>query len=374
MAERINNFTIFNPVIETVEEFLDRFELQLNVICNEPDQSKIEDKTKSAVLFNCLHYTQLREMQNKAKPRSLRSLKYEEVESMLKEAFDRKKSSIGATVIFTNRKRMQGENFEKYASELQGLASQCDFKACCLDRRLKDQFLVGLNSTETLKKLLVESQLTFRETVNKAKDLFQSQAEIEQWGMTHRPQNVYAVHQKPKKHSFNRSGQQRCHRCTGTNHTPDKCRFKDKKCYSCSKIGHTARACRSGTQGRDRQTNNDMRHIHRNGYNGQHRDVRAVQEFMDCENEEEVEVVRQVNSPPHWETARRRQPRVQTESRNEYVSTRNRYEGIDDLQAEDFPPLPNTYSTDDINSGRSNSSRKQFRGGKRRHTSVFSKQ
>ena len=45
--------------------------------------------------------------------------------------------------------------------------------------------------------------------------------------------------QKPKKP---------CYRCNGTNHSPDKCRFKDEICHVCSKKGHIKRACLSKKQ------------------------------------------------------------------------------------------------------------------------------
>ena len=36
-----------------------------------------------------------------------------------------------------------------------------------------------------------------------------------------------------------------CYRCGGTNHHPDKCKFKNSPCYVCHKIGHTSRKCTS---------------------------------------------------------------------------------------------------------------------------------
>ena len=39
-----------------------------------------------------------------------------------------------------------------------------------------------------------------------------------------------------------------CYRCNGTNHSPDKCRFKDEICHVCSKKGHIKRACLSKKQ------------------------------------------------------------------------------------------------------------------------------
>ena len=37
--------------------------------------------------------------------------------------------------------------------------------------------------------------------------------------------------------------QKPCYRYNRTNHTPDKCKFKDEICHACSKKGHIKRAC-----------------------------------------------------------------------------------------------------------------------------------
>ena len=42
--------------------------------------------------------------------------------------------------------------------------------------------------------------------------------------------------------------QKLCYRCNGTNHTPDRCKFKDEIFHACSKKGHIRRACLSKKQ------------------------------------------------------------------------------------------------------------------------------
>ena len=107
--EKLQSFRIFHPNEEVVEEFLDRFEVQLMVICDETDIEKIPDKKKAALLINCLQHEQTREIQNKAKPKKLMELTFDDVIKSLKEAFDKKKTFTRATVCFVNRKRRNGE-------------------------------------------------------------------------------------------------------------------------------------------------------------------------------------------------------------------------------------------------------------------------
>ena len=72
-------------------------------------------------------------------------------------------------------------------------------------------------------------------------------------------EQVHAVQQqqRPSRSHERSSPQRECFRCGNTNHTPDRCRFKDARCFGCGKIGHIGRVCRR-RKGRTVQTVHDQ--------------------------------------------------------------------------------------------------------------------
>ena len=50
--------------------------------------------------------------------------------------------------------------------------------------------------------------------------------------------------------TVDKSSEQACYRCGGTNHVASVCRFKDTICHKCKKKGHLAKVCRGGGRGR----------------------------------------------------------------------------------------------------------------------------
>ena len=76
--------------------------------------------------------------------------------SELNSQYEVKKSIVGASVRFLNRKQSSGETIETYARNLNVLANECSYSSCCLDRQLRDAFVAGIRDTGVLSSLLQE--------------------------------------------------------------------------------------------------------------------------------------------------------------------------------------------------------------------------
>ena len=138
MSESSSN-KIFQPELESVSDFLERFKLQNFFLLEEKD-----DKKKAISLANALPVDILTDIQRRLKPKKLSGATFLEIESHLTSLHTTKKSIIGASVAFLHRRQHSGESIENFAKSLNELASQCNYSECCRDRMLRDVFVLGL--------------------------------------------------------------------------------------------------------------------------------------------------------------------------------------------------------------------------------------
>ena len=167
MAE--NNNKVFQPQLETIEEFLQRFLVQ-----NYETLSKIvkpeENAKKTMLLARALPVEVLTSIQRKLKPTLLTEAKFEDIEKHLKSLYSTKKSIVGAAVAFVTRKQLPQESIENHSKVLNELASQCEYKNCCLDRMLRVIFIAGLQSSKKMAAIIQDcDEKSFEEVVCKAK-------------------------------------------------------------------------------------------------------------------------------------------------------------------------------------------------------------
>ena len=147
MATSVSNFYMtacqpFNVEIETITEFIERFKVQAMDLLLKAGADPL---AKSAVLIKFLPVNVITDLQRKIKPTLLSAAKYDDLINTLTGQFSVKKSIVGASVQFLNRKQ-GNETIEVYAKDLNELASHCEYQDCCRDRLLRDAFISGLSS------------------------------------------------------------------------------------------------------------------------------------------------------------------------------------------------------------------------------------
>ena len=128
---------------------------------------------------------------------------------------------------------------------------------------LRVKFVCGLSSEGVKHRLLVEAGLM----LDKAFEMAQ--------GMEATAVDTKEFHSKPKEtetacsnvQKVNTSqwkSQSASHRCLGTGHLPEICRFKSARCNKYHKLGHIARACRSEPSSKPNQQGQNSRATRRN--------------------------------------------------------------------------------------------------------------
>ena len=155
---------------------------------------------------------------------------------------------------FHHTLQSENETVTEYANKLKRLAVNCNFGAY-LTRALRDQFVGGVKSQATKKKLLSEDR-TFEQAlkVAQADELAEKESKQLQ-SNSNLSAKVQAVHSVPKKsspaHPVNKqqsatTGKRHakfCFRCGSTQHLANKCIHSTSVCNFCKKKGHIAKVC-----------------------------------------------------------------------------------------------------------------------------------
>ena len=171
-----SNIKLFSPDLESVSEFLERFQVQ-----NYKDMIKYKDEpqSKAMLLANSLPTDVLTDIQRRLKPKRLTEATYADLEKQLVSLYTTNKSIIGASVALLNRKQKQNETIENFAKSLNELASQCEYETCCRERILRDIFVSGLINPKIIGNLIHEAKVkTFHNMIEKAKTIEQLNIDV----------------------------------------------------------------------------------------------------------------------------------------------------------------------------------------------------
>ena len=110
----------FDTSAETFEEFLQRFTVQAS---DQLTAAGNDGRKKATALIKALPVAIITDLQRRIKPQKLSEADYDTIVTKLTSQFEVKKSIIGASVKFINRKQAPGESIEIYAKSLNNLAA-----------------------------------------------------------------------------------------------------------------------------------------------------------------------------------------------------------------------------------------------------------
>ena len=101
MSTASANIDKFDPESENIDEFMERFKIQC---ADSLTEAGADDKKKARLLIKNLPVAIITDLQRRIKPKNLSEATYKDVQDKLKSQFETKKSVIGTTVNFLNRK------------------------------------------------------------------------------------------------------------------------------------------------------------------------------------------------------------------------------------------------------------------------------
>ena len=101
-----SQFQIFDSKFESLSEFLERFSVQQAEALEKAGEDGLK---KARVLIKCLPTSTISELQRKLQPIKLSAATYDVIVQNLTSQFEVKKSLVGASVRFINRKQFMNE-------------------------------------------------------------------------------------------------------------------------------------------------------------------------------------------------------------------------------------------------------------------------
>ena len=182
-------------------------------------------------------------LKNLLSPEIPATKRFDELTEILRRHLKPKKLVVAERFRFHKKTQKEGETIAVFETELRKLSSSCEFGEF-REQALRDQFIVGIKSENTQRKLLSQDR-TFQQALQIAIADEISETEtrnLQMQGYGREQLVVQAVHEtrRPKVHYKNK---RKCYRCN-EDHPGQTCKYMNAVCHLCKKVGHLARACR----------------------------------------------------------------------------------------------------------------------------------
>ena len=246
MAAPIGSVSEFDNSKETWSTYIERLESFFNV-------NDIAQEKKSDFLVSVMGSETYGLLKNLMAPTKPSTKPFSDLVKTLGDHLDPQPTEMGERFRFGRRLQNEGESIASFVAELRHLSLHCGYGEN-LSTAIRDQFVLGLHSEATQKKLVMIKDLKLDLAIQTAK---MDETATRDTGELHchpsgasASASVHKLHTSQKKDKGIRNQGKdtyRCYRCNGRGHISDDCRFKDETCHRCGKLGHIKAACRSNS-------------------------------------------------------------------------------------------------------------------------------
>ncbi|XP_055685270.1 uncharacterized protein K02A2.6-like [Lutzomyia longipalpis] len=163
------------------------------------------------------------------------------LKAKFREYFDPKGNEVYETYTLRQMQQKEDEPVEIFLTRVETQAKNCSYPIEVLDRMIRDQLVIGINSTAIREKLLQTENLTLEKAVRICKANEKAAKHTQMISEENRSQSAVAVLKK-KSQSESKSKTIDCKKCARS-HAVGKCPAFGKKCLKCDETGHFAAAC-----------------------------------------------------------------------------------------------------------------------------------
>lgn len=257
---RIGSISEYKEGKEDFESYLERLEQWM--VANE-----VEDEKKVSVFLSLIGADAYKLLKSLLQPEKPSTKSYDQLTKALSDHYKPKPLVIMERFRFQKRNQQENESVSDFIVALKQLSTNCDF-GTHLDDALRDRFVSGLRAEAIQRKLLAETNVTFKTACDTALSMeMASRNTLEFSGKIKESATVHRVYNQNKKRDDKRKSSntsygksttwqkssvddkqqqpyQPCYRCGGK-HSASVCRFKQEKCHHCLKVGHIVRMCRN---------------------------------------------------------------------------------------------------------------------------------
>ena len=257
MATTRTQFEEFDATKESIGNYIERTELFF--IANETPAGKQVHIFLTNV--GTKTYALLKDLLSPTLPKDKA---IDEIFKVLTDHFTPQPIVISERYKFHSRTQKEGESIADFVAELKRLSRDCKFETH-LEEALRDRFVCGLRQESFQRRLLIEEKLTFAKAVEKAQNYETVERQSAAMTNGHSSEKtgggVMQVHQT-----------QPCYRCGMSNHSSDKCKYREMLCFKCGKKGHLQSVCRSkGSNSNGKSQPSTVHQYSQNRHRQQHR-------------------------------------------------------------------------------------------------------
>lgn len=255
---RIGKLTEFETEKQTWVDYIEQVEFYLEA------NNIISDAKKRATLLTAIGAKNYAIIKSLCSPFAPKDVEYQEILNKCKSHFEQNINELLARIHFHKRNQMENETLKEFVREIRKLAIDCKFSGpdgkLPMHIMLRDRFVAGIRNEE-LQRYLCRRHEESVSTINpdglsleKALEIAGNAESAEQQQKILKQSEPEAIqnisHNKTTKPNNKRNINQKqtrdpCYRCGYTNHSQDKCFYKNEKCSYCEKFGHLSRVCKA---------------------------------------------------------------------------------------------------------------------------------
>jgi hypothetical protein len=250
----------FNLKDDDFSSWIERFELF--ILLNEINSHK--KKLMFLTLLGNEGYSLVRDLCIPSKPIDK---SYDTLKELLSNYINPKPNLLTERYKFKERKQGSNESISQFIASLKKLSQFCEFGAN-LDDTLRDQVVYGIKDINIKKRLLSETRLTFKKSVELCLSMEAANNDVSNW------ENQELNYQRRMKFKSNKASNDKkrgfpkadmkepmstnqkstftvpgkskvvCFCCGIAGHTKPFCKYKKLTCMKCSKVGHLKKVCK----------------------------------------------------------------------------------------------------------------------------------
>ena len=237
MAKQYGQLQEFKPDSESINSYLERVSLYFAA-------NDVADGKKVPVLLSSIGATTYVILSDLLAPTKPGEKSFDEISTALCSHFEPKRSVITERFHFHKRDQAAGETISDFDAALRKLAIHCQFGDTLQDT-LRDRFVCGLRHDAIQRRLLSESDLTYKKALEISRGMEAADKDTKSFKTT--DPMIKKIGSR-----FQNAAGRNCYRCGRSNHTAATCKFKDAKCLKCGKQGHIAPACQTSKRKQSR--------------------------------------------------------------------------------------------------------------------------
>ena len=229
----------FYPDVDDWETYIERLDLYCGV-------NDIAAERKAAVLLTSMGGKAYKKIRLLCSPDLPNDKTFAQLKTLMRDrGAAPKPTQIAARFNFQSRKQKPQESVSDFHLSLKELAEDCKF-AANLEDRLRDQIVSGLHNKRVQEELLARKDLSYTEALEFALSRETALKDSDAIGAScsaPAAASVSMVKARYPKSVKSHSKLPKCSHCGRTNHTSDKCFYRDATCNLCNQIGHIKPVC-----------------------------------------------------------------------------------------------------------------------------------